>query len=730
MSALLLSLWVQITAVCLLALALSWTVLKRNPACRYALCAAVVVGCFCSPMAAWLAHERAWTSIKVPILTPPPAPHISESTPDQEPAREFTDAELAYLAATMSSTPTKAPTPLNWALFASAIWAVASAAAALRMAAGYRQILRIRRDARVASSPGLLTALTALQRCLGVRRLPLVLESDSVSGPVAIAWPSRCILVPSALCETLTTEQLRDVLAHELAHLEQRHAFLALVQRLTAIALWPHPLIHLVSRELSKAREEVCDNFVLQVSSAPGFAKTLLTVAETLPTAISYPAAAGLLLPRWRLEQRVSGLLDPKRAKAIYVSRSTMTIFSSSILSLTAVAAGVQLTYAQSSVEVRQGNKVYVLHPTRSHPVTVKVRKGSGTQVMRVGPNGVSGGNWTKGQRRSTWTDAEGDVQSPEFPVAKVQGFQWKSGGSKAKFFAAPSAPNTFWKVAPGRPGFWKAVPGASWPEGIPTPIAPRSPEPAEAIPDGVEAPSAIPAVPQGLMPPPALAPTPMAEPQEPGARGELPAPAAPPSSPRAGGEAPFYYVTKKGQGPQVWTYSHKSGEYPAVILRQMNAKERAEQEKMMSRLKTFHFSKSQIEALKNSQGSKLWVQQREMSQAQREALKNMLHVQSPQAQVRVEQLLKLQEMSHAEQAQARALREMEKSRKDFTQLKGLSGKTAWVQGKPFSFTFEQQRSLRELLTNAMQKAKEESKPEVAEKLQQLLDQIGKGKGE
>src|SRR5205085_1358200 len=56
----------------------------------------------------------------------------------------------------------------------------------------------------------------------------------------------------------------------------------AVLQRLAVILFWPHPLIHQLDRELARAREEVCDNFVLRRTAAPAYARTLLQVAESV----------------------------------------------------------------------------------------------------------------------------------------------------------------------------------------------------------------------------------------------------------------------------------------------------------------------------------------------------------------------------------------------------------------------------------------------------------------
>src|SRR5439155_19580582 len=72
-----------------------------------------------------------------------------------------------------------------------------------------------------------------------------------------------------------------------------------------------HPLVHYLTRRRARAREEICDTYVVRHGDRCAYARTLLTLATR---GASGPfAAAALSDGHWKLEDRVAGLLDPGR---------------------------------------------------------------------------------------------------------------------------------------------------------------------------------------------------------------------------------------------------------------------------------------------------------------------------------------------------------------------------------------------------------------------------------
>jgi hypothetical protein len=149
------------------------------------------------------------------------------------------------------------------------------------------------------------------------------MTSQTVLTPIAAGVLHPAVILPERLLETLTPIQLRHILAHELTHIRLRHGVSGFAQRLAGLLFWAHPLVRALCAALSAAREEICDNVASQDDGAACYARTLLAVAEQIRCA-PINLASGLLFlgPGTSLEDRIAGLLDPRRIKQVQLSPS------------------------------------------------------------------------------------------------------------------------------------------------------------------------------------------------------------------------------------------------------------------------------------------------------------------------------------------------------------------------------------------------------------------------
>ena len=121
------------------------------------------------------------------------------------------------------------------------------------------------------------------------------------------------ILLPAPTIATLSEDQLRAVLAHELAHVKRWDFLVNWAQVLLGIVYFYHPLLWFANRQMRVEREHACDDLTLVTLglNRKAYAESLLRVAETvsLPRRFA-PVQLGVVETRSNLARRLRRILD------------------------------------------------------------------------------------------------------------------------------------------------------------------------------------------------------------------------------------------------------------------------------------------------------------------------------------------------------------------------------------------------------------------------------------
>ena len=311
----------------------------RDPAWRYRSALAALAAILLSGLITWAALMPA----AAPRSDPASVPALTAAATVVPPAV----SEQAPLV--VQFTPPAAPAArLNWTAWLAFVWLAGAAAMLARAGVQVAGAERLRRSCRPLTDPRVTELFAEARRALGLARRVRLAVTDRLTSPAVAGVLIPTLILPLSLTTTLSPEQIRMVLLHELAHIRRGDYVANLFQLLAEALLFFNPAVWWISRQIRLEREACCDATAIALSGAPAeYAQTLLCVAESLlqPPPAAAPGFGG---PRHSpLLDRVQRLLVPGYRPALRLTWRAMLLamFTGGAL-LILCALGTQATLA------------------------------------------------------------------------------------------------------------------------------------------------------------------------------------------------------------------------------------------------------------------------------------------------------------------------------------------------------------------------------------------------
>ena len=187
-----------------------------------------------------------------------------------------------------------------------------------------------------------------------------VIESDRTAMPMTWGITRPTLLVPSQAAEW-PDWKCRDILLHELAHVERKDCMTQLLAQIACAVYWFNPLMWVAAHRMRVERELACDDRVLSSGSlASDYAANLLDVARSL-RAPSFTSSTAIAMARpSQLSGRLLAVLDTRRNRRS-VTRSIRT-------AVCAVGAAIVLPLAAMT----QAADIAAASETSSSPTTAQ----------------------------------------------------------------------------------------------------------------------------------------------------------------------------------------------------------------------------------------------------------------------------------------------------------------------------------------------------------------------
>lgn len=288
-----------------------------------------------------------WGVLNAPKPSAPlPAP-VPVTEPILPPAATGPVEKIVVVA---SRTATKPAT--QWTAWLALAWLLGASVMLGRASVKVAGAEQLRRSCQPLTDSRITELVAEARRAVQLTRQVRVAVTNQLTSPAVVGVLVPTLILPLSLITTLSPEQLRFILLHELAHIRRGDYLANLFQLFAEALLFFNPAVWWLSHQIRREREACCDALAIELSGAPAdYARTLVSVAETMlsPSPAAAPAFGNDREPS-ALSDRVQRALVPGYRPSLRLTWRAMLaalVAGSGLLIL--LAAGTRQTVAATA---------------------------------------------------------------------------------------------------------------------------------------------------------------------------------------------------------------------------------------------------------------------------------------------------------------------------------------------------------------------------------------------
>jgi beta-lactamase regulating signal transducer with metallopeptidase domain len=219
--------------------------------------------------------------------------------------------EVAASAVTMTAKQTEQAVNIPWARVITTLYFLGVTICSLRLLIGYLSSRRLRRSATPVVEGEMQQLAQRIASRIRLRATPMICWSERIVVPAVVGVLRPAVLLPTAIANGLTIEQLEHILLHEFTHLRRFDPLVNFLQNVLETLFFFHPLVWWISSQVRLYRELSCDDAVVACGVSPKqYADTLIDIAfrSKAPSAGNLSIVSSIA-SRPQLRTRLSRLL-------------------------------------------------------------------------------------------------------------------------------------------------------------------------------------------------------------------------------------------------------------------------------------------------------------------------------------------------------------------------------------------------------------------------------------
>jgi len=286
------------------------------------------------------------------------------------------------------SAPVAKPQEFHWTAWLALLWVAGATVMLGRAGFQVAGAERLRRTSRPLDDPRILALLAEARKAVGLARRVRLAVTEQLSSPAVAGVLVPTLILPLSLTTSLTPDQIRFVLLHELAHIRRGDYLANLFQLFAEALLFFNPAVWWISRQMRIEREACCDALAVQLSGAPAdYARTLVRVVEHVlnPASAAAPAFGGPREPS-SLADRLQRMLVPGYRPALRLTWRAMfaaLLTGGTLLVLTAL--GTRVTIAAMLTPQERIDRIEKKMTEYGQPPKISNGSGNESQVKLSG---------------------------------------------------------------------------------------------------------------------------------------------------------------------------------------------------------------------------------------------------------------------------------------------------------------------------------------------------------
>jgi len=244
---------------------------------------------------------------------------LPDSSPVPEAEQGITGAEPPIAAENVGTLPVQ----YLWL-----IWLAAALGLLIRKVTVYQGFIRyLKAGLTPVSDMEMLDLLAGTAERAGVKGAVELCVNPLVSSPLLMGFFRPCIVLPSA---DISPTDFQYIVLHELTHYKRGDMFYKWLAQATVCLHWFNPLVHLMSREITRDCEFSCDEAVLAKTgdgSAQEYGKTLLDAMAAVGKYQENPGPVTLSENKQLLKERLGAIMNFKRkSTAVRILTGVLTV--------------------------------------------------------------------------------------------------------------------------------------------------------------------------------------------------------------------------------------------------------------------------------------------------------------------------------------------------------------------------------------------------------------------